>query len=354
MSQGSTTVALAEAALERREIESAWTLFQRAELEGADPDRCAAGRWMAAMLSGDLKAAWRESDAIRLRARPDPHRFWNGETLAGKHVIVRCLHGFGDAIQFLRYAPNIRAIASRLVVECAPGAVELIHCLPGIDEVISWGANAPKRPPRWDVQVEVMEIPYLLRSKPTDLPVAANYLRIPAYALLRAATAIGFRSQRLRVGVVWSSGEWNLARSLPLPALLPILNCSGVEFWNLQGGAVRNDWRQLLPAKHLRDAPLLADSGLVPLAAVVAHLDLVISVDTLAAHLAGALGIPCFLMLQFAADWRWMTEREDSPWYPSLRIFRQPVPGDWNTVISDVKNALVALLANTRLSGCAA
>lgn len=309
---------------------------------------------MAAMLSGDFQSAWQESDAIRFRGRTDPHRFWNGESLRGKHVIVRCLHGFGDSIQFLRYAAKIRAAAASLLVECAPRAVELLRCLPGIDEVISWETDTSAHPPSWQVQLEVMEMPYVFRSVISDLPIVTNYLHVPSGELDRAASALEPKAKAPRIGIAWSSGEWNSSRSVLLQALSPILSRAEFEFWNLQGGGVRQEWQKLGPSLHLRDTHLLADSGLVPLAAVIAHLDLVITVDTLAAHLAGALGVPCFLMLQHAADWRWMIERDDSPWYPSLRLFRQPAPGDWMSVICNLDRALTEWLKARSHSGLAA
>lgn len=354
MTRHATTLDLAESLLDQRHVAAARFLFGRAEAHGDDRDRCASGRWMAAMLSGDFQAAWRESDAIQHRGRPDPNRFWNGESLSGKRVIVRCLHGYGDAVQFLGYAPNIRASATHLVVECAPRAVQLIRCLPGIDEVITWGADAPAHPPAWHVQMEVMEVPYIFRSTIADFPIATNYLRLPSEELDRAARALAPKTEAPRIGVIWSAGEWNPSRSVPLRALISILSRTEFEFWNMQGGVAREEWRSLGPSQRLRDTPVLADSGLVPLAAVTAQLDLVVTVDTLAAHLAGALGVPCFLMLQYAADWRWMMGRDDSPWYPSLRLFRQSGPGDWAGVVRNLDRALTAWLLQRRESGLAA
>jgi hypothetical protein len=222
----------------------------------------------------------------------------------------------------------------------APKMLELAQCFRGVDEVATWGESAPSRAPEWDVQIEVTELPYFFRTRQRDLPVAANYLSLPEEALRRAATVL-HPGKRMQAGVVWSSGEWNRARSIPLEELRPVFDDPGVTFWNLQGGEVRSQWDDLGNALNLRDAPALcADAGLVPLAAFIAHLDLVITVDTLAAHLAGALGRPTGLLLQHSADWRWMQARDDSPWYPSVRIFRQPQPGDWGNVIGQLRDAL--------------
>ncbi|MBS1815940.1 MAG: ADP-heptose--LPS heptosyltransferase [Acidobacteria bacterium] len=327
-------LAHAEVLLEDRQIVEAEVAFYRAEESGADPDRCAGGRWMTAMLRGDFSAAWYESDQIRKRGTPDEHRFWQGEDIVGKRVIVRCLHGFGDAVQFLRYAPRLQAVASSLIVEVNPRMMELARCIYGVNEVITWDDAAPSSPPEWDVQVEVMELPYLFRTKIEQLPLETNYIRIPN-AIAKRVTGILGKRKKPRVGMVWSCGEWNLSRSVPFEYLRAILEESGCEFWNLQGGEVRS---QAYGA--LCDAPDICDGDLLCLAGVVSQLDLLITVDTLAPHLAGAMDIPAWVMVQHAADWRWMMSRNDSPWYPSLRLFRQPKQGDWEPVITDVQRAL--------------
>ena len=334
------TLTWADNLLEQRELDLALSLFNRAEEEGADRDRCAAGRWMVFMLSGDFSAAWRESDAIRLRCRPDVHRFWQGEDLQGKRVLVRCLHGFGDSVQMLRFVPALKVLgANRVVVECAPNSVDLMQCIRGVDEVITWGLDAPRIPPPSDMQIEVMELPYILRSTIATLPTATGQLQLPGDLLNKAHNVVNSRSSTPRVGIVWSAGEWNLSRSLSLDLLRPIFRSSQLHFWNLQGGSARKDW-QGTSGPHLHDAIEFTEAGLVRLAAFMAQLDLVITVDTLAAHLAGALSVPCFVLLKYAADWRWMTGRTDSPWYPSLRLFRQPCHGDWQGAVLEMNGAL--------------
>jgi hypothetical protein len=337
------TITRAEYLLAERELVLALSLFNRAQSEGADLDRCAAGRWMAFMLSGDFPAAWSESDAIRLRCGPDVHRYWQGEHLYGQRVLVRCLHGFGDSVQMLRFVPALKALGvSRLIVECAPQAVALVQCMCGIDQVITWGADAPRIPPAFDVQIEVMELPYILRTTITTLPSATQHLQLPIEVIEQARKVIDAKSATPRIGIVWSAGEWNQARSIPLDMLRPVLRESQVHFWNLQGGKVRNEWRSISSWPHLHDAVEFTNAGLVSLAALMTQIDLIITVDTLAAHLAGSLNVPCFLLLQYAADWRWMVERADSPWYPSLRLFRQPRPGDWQSAVDEMNSALRA------------
>ncbi len=327
----------ADRSLAVRALEAACAAFDRAEACGADANLCSGGRWQTAMLRGDYPAAWRESDAIRAREGPDEHRFWNGEDLDGKRVIVRCLHGFGDAVQMLRYAPLLRERAANVIVEVPPRLLPLASFFRGVEQVITWGEDAPHLPPAWDIQVEVMELPYLFRTTLDQLPLTERYLELPGSLVSQAATCMGTAGRR-RVGVVWTGGEWNPERSVPFMLLRPLLGEDGVQWWNLQGGASAHD----ADGTMRNNVAAITGDGLLALAATVANLDLVITVDTLAAHLAGALGRPAWLMLQYAADWRWMTGREDSPWYPSLRLFRQSAPGDWPGVVARLRQALIA------------
>ncbi len=339
----------AEAALEDEDLETALPLLHEAESAGAEPDRCAGNRWLAHMLRGDLRAAWLESDTIRLRGAPDPHRFWLGEEVEGKRVILRCLHGFGDAVQMFRFLPRLRAKTSHLTVEVPPRLLELAPYFDGMGEVITWGEQASAEPPGWDVQLEMMELPYLLRVGSGNLEPKQGYLRLPQTLLAETAEKIGPK-HRLRVGVVWAAGTWNTSRSIPCDQLRGLARTNGIEFWSLQGGEERLECRAL-PGSPWRDVYELGD-GILPLAAAVQHMDLVITVDTLAAHLAGALDVPCWLLLQHRADWRWMSRRTESPWYPSLRLMRQPVPGDWAGLLAGVRDELARWAARTQTPNC--
>ena len=336
----------AETCLESRNLPAALASADAAEAAGADADGCSAHRWLAHMLLGNFESAWRESDAIRKRGTPDPHRLWQGEALEGKRVILRCLHGLGDAVQFLRYACRLRAQCASLTVEVPPALLELASMFDGVDHAITWGDRAPVPPPCWDVQLEINELPYLFRTQPRELPVASSYLKLPP-DLLRASAPRAHVAASYRVGVVWASGDWNPARSLPFACFRRILATRGCEFWNLQGGPQRSDWQALTPTPALHDAGECAED-LATLAALIAQLDLVITPDTLAAHLAGALGTPAWVLLRHAADWRWQHEVTHSPWYASLELIRQPDPDDWPAVISEVCGRLQSAVAEQR------
>ncbi len=334
MTEAEAWLERAEALLTARRLTDALPAFDKAQALGAAADRCDAGRWMTAMLSGDFDFAWRTSDILRARNAPDPHRFWNGEDLRGARVIVRCLHGLGDTVQMLRYAPLLSAQAS-VIFEVPPRLLDLAPCFRGVTQAITWGELAPLAAPPWDVQVEVMELPYIFRTSPRELPIVTRYLELPAKETRNIRARMGF-TDSLRIGLVWAAGEWNLERSIPLAALDPLLQNEAFEFWNLQGGPSAAEAH----TSRMRDAKAVCGDGLLALAATIANLDLVITVDTLAAHLAGALGTPAWVLLQQAADWRWMNARSDSPWYPHMRLFRQRCEGEWKPVVEAVLLAL--------------
>lgn len=330
----------AETALAAEDLDLALKLAHAAEEAGAEADRCAGNRWLAHMLRGDFHAAWRESDAIRLRGAPDPHRFWNGEELRGRRVILRCLHGFGDSVQMFRFLPRLREVVSELIVEVPPRMVEAAPYFDGLreggGEVITWGEHAPAEAPAWDVQCEVMELPYMLRVGVEDLTPTQGYLRLPTELRDDIGMIMGPR-RRPRVGVVWTAGHWNPSRSIPAGLVREFAEVPGVEFWSLEArhaGAAGE-----LPGADWRDVYECGD-GILRLAATIERLDLVITVDTLAAHLAGALGVACWVLLQARADWRWMAARPDSPWYPSLRLWRQESAEDWLGLVRRVRREL--------------
>ena len=330
----------AEILLAARELDAAIIEFNRAETAGADAAECSAGRWLAYMLQGNFEAAWVQSDRIHVLHLPDPHGFWDGEPLDGKQIIVRCLHGFGDTVQLFQYAPLLAELAAQVWWEVPPEMLPIAQCFKGVDNVITWGELAPPEPPPWEVQLEVTELPYIFRTQPRDLPLQRCYLHLSQDYLDLVSGAMGPR--RLpRVGVVWTAGAWNTSRSIPAEQFAALLYLEGVEWWNLQGGSSRYELPDC-PAARLNEIAACRD-GILPLAAVIAQLDLLVTVDTLAVHLAGALGVPTLLLLQHAADWRWMHGRSDTPWYPSVRLIRQPAAGNWLPVLNQTLELVPAM-----------
>jgi hypothetical protein len=315
--------------------EDALRQFASAERTGKDPDLCAAGRWICHMLIGNFDLAWRESDAIARRGRPDPNRFWDGRPLKGRDVLLRCLHGLGDTIQFIRFTPFIREHARTLTVEAQPPLAPLLKHSQIADRVITWGEPEP----HWDQQIEVMELPRIFRVNSDSIPHRVPYLQAPGASLPHD------RSRQLRVGLVWKSGDYNPARSIPMESLAELFSIQEASFFSLQDGA----WHpELAPwstrVTVLDDVP----NSVFATAMAIASLDLVISVDTMVAHLAGALARPVWTLLPYQCDWRWMLHREDSPWYPTMRLFRQSRSGDWNPVIQRVAKELRTRVDATR------
>ncbi len=272
------------------------------------------------------------SDAIAARSPGNPSRLWDGRPLAGRRVVLRALHGFGDALQMIRYAPLLRAESASLCVECAPELVPLLRACDGVEELITW-APPPARPPEWDAQVEIMELPWICRAFPSH----DAYLD-PA-KLPRSAETIGLvarmrsrRAKRPQVGLAWRSSDWNPRRSLPLATLTQALP-GGCDVYSLQ----QNGGPELAAFPAIENV----EANFADLAVRMAALDVVLTVDGVLAHLAGALGKPALLLLPFVADWRWGLLAA-TPWYPRTRLFRQRAPGDWVSPIAEARAHLKA------------
>ena len=327
--------AQAEQQLRSMQVEEAVRLYKEAEQAGYDADLCAGARWFCHMLASDFELAWRESDAITARGKPDPHRFWDGRPLAGRRVVIRCLHGLGDTIQFIRYAPLLRKQAQSLAVEAQPDLKLLLAESRIADHVFTWGEPEPP----WDQQIEVIELPRIFRTTRDSIPNGVPYLDVP-----NAPSLAPYDGKRaLRVGFVWCSSSYNLSRAIPFPAFARLFDAPGAAFFSLQAGPANAELQRCA----VRIENLYNESACVLATAnAIKTLDLVIAVDTMVAHLAGALACPVWTLLPYACDWRWMLHREDSPWYPTMRLFRQPAPGDWASVIDRVQQELEALAAH--------
>ncbi len=288
--------------------------------------------WEQAMSAGDFSLGWHIND-ISKQHWPSAHRLWKGRSSAGDKLLVRCLHGLGDAVQMLRYAPQLSALAAGTVFEVPAGLLPLAPYFRGVTQI----ASVESYTPRWTrgMQIEIMEAPYLFRTSLSQLPLSSSYLTLPSTAIAERAASMGKR-RKPRVGLVWSGGDWDRERWIPLRRLEPLLALQQLEFWNLQGGAAAKQAQGLA----LKTSFHYGQRDLAALAATISNLDLIITVDTLAAHLAGALGIPAWVLLKHKADWRWLVDRSDSPWYPSLRLFRQPAPGSWDEVVTAVREEL--------------
>ncbi|TFZ04343.1 ADP-heptose--LPS heptosyltransferase [Ramlibacter rhizophilus] len=303
-----------------------------------------ATRWQAAMRAGDFEAAWRQTDRIEGPRREQQHApgfvrgpqhlVWDGTPPAGRSVLVRCLHGLGDTLQFMRFVPTVAAQARELHFLVQPMLLALLQGAPGLGKV----SNAwTDHPPAHEVEIEVMELPYALRSTAATLP--PPYPHLPPRVRERQVFVLPVEAGQRRVALFWSASRWDPSRSLPFDALAPLLALPGFRFYDLQQDLHRNAdvlAAPLVPVWRHTESILAAASALL-------EMDLVIAVDGMPAHLAATLGRPTWLLLKHEADWRWGEGRSDSPWYPGLRIFRQPRPGDWEGLVDEVMDAATRL-----------
>jgi hypothetical protein len=326
-----------EALLKERSVAHAISCFKEAQNLGFDSCECSARRWQCWMLSGEFERAWEESDRILTNGAPDQHRFWCGEAWHGKRVMLRCLHGLGDTIQFIRYASLLRSTCQWLTVQTHPQMVTLLEGVRGIDNVTTWGPGIPQEENNWDIQMEIMELPRAFRTSLHSVPTTVPYILIleerAAWAKKQFFSA---KANGLRIGLAWESGLWDSSRSILLDDLAPLFALGTHEFYSLQKGADIRHFQRQWPLNDLENAA----ADVRDTAALIQQLDLVISVDTMTAHLAGALGKPVWILLPFHADWRWMLTRGDTPWYPSARLFRQHQSGTWRSLMDDVHASL--------------
>jgi len=307
---------------------------------GAAPDHAEAryNRGALRLLMGDMPAAWEDFEWRWFGAGgaplgvPEGLPRWQGEPLAGRTVLLAGEQGFGDTIQFVRYAPHIHDKGGRVLLRCRPELHRLLKTAPGVDTVCGLDEPAPKA----DFYLPLLSLAALCQTEPATMPSPGGYLAAPASRRPP--------SQPLRVGLVWSGSPSHgndANRSVPLRQLTALLAVPAVRFFSLQMGPAREQLADLSPASSITD---LTDGlqDFFDTAAQVAGLDLLITVDTAVAHLAGAMGRPAWVLLPHVPDWRWALEGAETPWYRSLRLFRQKASGDWRTPVASAVDALTA------------
>lgn len=289
------------------------------------------GRALALLTAGRLEEGFREYEVrhLELAARACSQPAWKGEPIAGKTLFLYAEQGFGDAIQAVRFVPQARQRAARVILECRPELKWLFTYSGCADAVIAHGETIPP----FDCSASLISLPALLGATAASIPRQTPYLSAPSGDEPAPAPA-----GQKRVGLVWAGNPGHhedAARSLRLEQLTPILQTPGVVFHSLQVPVPPDD------EAGFRAFPNLVDAGarcqdFVDTATALRQMDLVISVDTAVAHLAGALAKPVWTFLPYAADWRWFLDRTDTLWYPTMRLFRQARPGQWEPVIARV------------------
>jgi hypothetical protein len=295
------------------------------------------------LLQGDLETGWTKFDARGRRADAAP---WHGDDLGGRTIELYTEQGLGDTLQFARFAPLVAARGGRVILQVQRPLVGLMRSLRGVDQVV---ATRPASS-AFDVQAPLLSLPRILGTRLATIPAEVPYLTADPEKVARWATVIGDRTAGLRIGLVWAGGPgfWrDRERSIPVPLLTPLLApllTIGLARWfSLQVGAAAAANIARLGTDRLTSlTPRLTDFS--ETAAAIANLDLLISVDTAIVHLAGALGKPVWVLLPFAPGFLWLLDRDDSPWYPTMRLFRLPSPGGWEPAIARVAEALQALI----------
>jgi hypothetical protein len=305
----------------------------------------------AHLLRGDFAAGWPEYEWRRHNHRPrlEPRGLgqpqWRGEPLYGDRILLHAEQGFGDTLQCVRYAPLVTARGGRVILRVQTELYRLLSRFPGVEQVITCDEALPDF--AWHCSLP--SLPLAFRTELETIPARVPYISVSPLLIHRWAERLGDRA--LRVGLVWAGNpaqKWDQVRSLRrLSWLAPLGEVEGVTFFSLQKGPAAAQASDPPPGLRLVDlSPHLNDFA--DTAAAIAGLDLVISGDTAVVHLAGALGKPVWILLADVADWTWLLNRQDSPWYPTARLFRQPARGAWAPVIERVAGELQRLVADDR------
>ena len=256
---------------------------------------------------------------------------WDGSQFQGKKLFIHSEQGFGDTIWFVRYLPQVKSLGGDVILETRSELIGLLQNFAGINQMVPMSFEHPPQI-SYDAYVPLMSLAGVLATNLDTIPATVPYLHAPEAE--RESWSRRIKGPDFKIGLVWAAKPTNEhERSCPLEKLLPLFNLKNIRIYGLQKSDAALQANNL-KAEVINLGPqfeTFADT-----AGAIDCLDLIISVDTAVAHLAGAMGKPVWILLPCAADWKWMIERRDSPWYPTMRLFRQPYPGDWESVVSMV------------------
>jgi len=295
------------------------------------------------LVRGQFEEGWREYEwrwrQIGVHPRPFAQPAWDGSPLNGRTILLYAEQGLGDTIQFIRYAPLVREQrgAGRIIVQCERAVAKLVRTVEGVDEVIL--PDAPLPP--FDVHSAIVSLPMHLRTTMETIPARVPYVSVDPAEAAQWRERLNLSSDLLNVGLVWAGSAVNKNdrnRSAKLSDFAPLAKVAGVRWFSLQLGPAaqqlaqrRSNWKIDDPTPDVRD---FSD------AALMTQLDRIITVDTSVAHVAGALGCPVWVLVPYVPDFRWLLDRDDSPWFPTMRLFRQMRPGDWAEAVSRAASEL--------------
>jgi tetratricopeptide (TPR) repeat protein len=301
------------------------------------------------LLKGDFAGGWPDCEARWQRRvnRPEypPDRLWNGEDISGLRVLLHADHGFGDTIQFARYATLVAARGAKVWIRCQPELRRFISTLEGIEGVVG-----DDQPPAFDRHCPLIALPRIFRTTLQSVPAKVPYLKADPQAVAQWRDRLSHEQAKLNVGLAWAGRPTfreDRYRSPHLAAMAPLASVEGARFYSLQKGEAAAEARTAPPGMALVD-PTAELNDFADTAALIEALDLVISSDTAVVHIAGALGKRVWVALHYAPGFFWMLGREDSPWYPTMRLFRQSAPADWEPVMEKLAVELTALVKTRR------
>jgi hypothetical protein len=328
-------------------------------------------RALSLLESGNFELGWKEYEWRWQRKQTPPRPFkeprWDGSPLNGRTLLIHMEQGLGDMIQFIRFATQAKERGGRVLVECPGFLAPLLNRCPGVDEIIPEGILAPgtekQGMPRFDVQIPVMSLPGALGSTLETLPTKVPYLHLDQGLVdlwrTQLAKALSqyesVASGQLRVGIAWQGNpnhRLDRYRSIPLREFTRLAQQPGLRLVSLQKGPGAAQIKHMPSDFSIWEPPQseqMTAQALLDTAALMKNLDLVISVDTGTCHLAGALGVPVWVPLSATGEWRWLLHREDSPWYPTMRLFRQKKLGQWRPVFRRMVRELKTLMRNPRI-----
>lgn len=342
---------LAKAYQDLHEIDQAVFWYQRALSIKPEYAEARFNLATAQLLHGDYEKGWSNYEWRFKKTdwrRTYPHRFekprWNGETFSGKTLYVHCEQGFGDMLQFVRYLPMVKARGGTVLLETRDAMLRLFEGTPGVDRIVPF---SPERiaPIDFDVYVPLLSLPGIFQTSLATIPHAVPYLSADPVKASQWERAL--QGEELRVGLVWAGTATDPRRASPLAWFAPLSGIEGLKIYGLQKGPPAD----LLEAEGLPQGMFMENLGrrlddFSDTAAAIENLDLVVSIDTSVPHLAGAMGRPVYLLLSDNPDWRWMLDRQDSPWYPTMRLYRQEKSGDWGPPLTQIARRLESLARN--------
>ena len=328
--------------------EKAAGCFRRAIAVDSDFSLAHFNLGMLQLLKGDFKQGWVGYEARwKAKSIPMPARYaqlgmWDGGDLRGRRILLDCEQGFGDSIQFARYIPLIAERGGLPTLATQPELRRLLKTLPGLERVFC----PPEELPMFDVQCPLLSLGHLFGTTLENIPAKAPYLVADEAAVVSWGKRVP-QDERMKIGLCWSGSPKHLqdrVRSLSPEDLVPLGQVADAWYCSLQKAPDARAASKMPETLQISD--WTAELGdFAETAALIANLDLVISCDTAVAHLAGALGKPVWVLLPCVPDWRWLLERDDSPWYPTMRLFRQSKPGDWQAPVVKAVKALEKLAA---------